>query len=83
MWIFLREKSFEFVGRLTCVLVFPFCNFLNALQECFYFLMGHCQLRIDEKIPEGKFQSWALEWSLIIFRVVLMVFLDSYFKSEK
>lgn len=61
----------------------PFSNFLNALQECFYFLMRHCQLKIDEKIPEIKFQSWALEWSLSIFRGILVVFLVSYFKSKK
>lgn len=39
------------------MLVLPFSNFLNALQECSYFLIRRCQLKIDEKIPERKFQS--------------------------
>lgn len=56
------------------MLVLPFSNFVNALQDLFFFLMRHYQLKIDEKIPERKFPNWALEWSLSLFRVILMYF---------
>lgn len=34
------------------MLVLPFSNFVNALQDFFFFLMRHYLLTIDEKIPE-------------------------------
>lgn len=47
--------------------------------------MRYFQLKIGEKIPEIKFQNWALEWrlSLIGGTGILVVFLVSYFKSKK